>query len=69
MRSSLLSLSPSFSPSSFSLSDIFHLTGDDVIVHPTVPTDEARTLWPAMKIVKPYLRFTPLPREHTTASV
>ncbi|KAF5093078.1 hypothetical protein D0Z00_004253 [Geotrichum galactomycetum] len=34
--------------------------GDDVIVHPTVSNDEAKTLFPKFKIVKPYLRFTPL---------
>jgi len=41
--------------------------GDDVIVHPTVSNDEAKTLFPDFRIVKPYLRFTPLPREKTTA--
>ncbi|KAF5094440.1 hypothetical protein D0Z03_002093 [Geotrichum reessii] len=34
--------------------------GDDVIVHPSVSNDEAKTLFPKFKIVKPYLRFTPL---------
>jgi alkyl hydroperoxide reductase subunit AhpC len=34
--------------------------GNDVIVHPTVSNDEAKTLFPKFKIVKPYLRFTPL---------
>lgn len=34
--------------------------GEDVIVHPTVSNDEAKTLFPKFKVVKPYLRFTPL---------
>jgi len=40
--------------------------GDDVIVHPSVKTDDAKSIWPEMKIVKPYLRFTPLPKEKAT---
>lgn len=43
--------------------------GDDVIVHPSVKNDEAKTLFPEFKIVKPYLRFTPLPKEKTSAAV
>lgn len=31
--------------------------GDDVIVHPSVKNDEAKTLFPEFRIVKPYLRF------------
>jgi len=42
--------------------------GDDVIVHPSVTNDEAKTLFPDFRIVKPYLRFTPLPKEKTTAA-
>ncbi|CAM9013082.1 unnamed protein product [Wickerhamomyces anomalus] len=34
--------------------------GDDVIVHPSVSNDEAKTLFPKFRIVKPYLRLTPL---------
>jgi len=34
--------------------------GDDVIVHPSVTTEEARTLFPAHTVHKPYLRTTPL---------
>ncbi|OJT07328.1 Peroxiredoxin-6 [Trametes pubescens] len=34
--------------------------GDDVIVHPTVSNEEAKTLFPEFKIHKPYLRTTPL---------
>ncbi|KAF5101175.1 hypothetical protein D0Z03_000649 [Geotrichum reessii] len=34
--------------------------GEDVIVHPSVSNEEAKTLFPKFKIVKPYLRFTPL---------
>jgi len=45
------------------------LPGDDVIVHPTIKGQEAEKLFPKMTIVKPYLRFTPLPREETSAAV
>ncbi|VVT53563.1 uncharacterized protein SAPINGB_P003637 [Magnusiomyces paraingens] len=34
--------------------------GEDVIVHPSVSNDEAQTIFPKFRIVKPYLRFTPL---------
>jgi len=34
--------------------------GDDVIVHPSVSNDEAKTLFPDFTIHKPYLRTTPL---------
>ena len=34
--------------------------GDDVIVHPTVSNEEAKTLFPKFRIIKPYLRLTPL---------
>jgi len=43
--------------------------GDDVIVHPSVKNEEAKTLFPDFRIVKPYLRFTPLPKEKTSAAV
>jgi alkyl hydroperoxide reductase subunit AhpC len=43
--------------------------GDDVIVHPSVKNEEAKTLFPQFRIVKPYLRFTPLPKEQTSAAV
>jgi len=42
--------------------------GEDVIVHPSVKNEEAKTLFPEFRIVKPYLRFTPLPKEKTTAA-
>ncbi|KIW20743.1 hypothetical protein PV08_01321 [Exophiala spinifera] len=42
--------------------------GDDVIVHPSVKTEQAKEIWPEMKIVKPYLRVTPLPKDKTTAA-
>lgn len=42
--------------------------GDDVIVHPSVKTEQAKEIWPDMKIVKPYLRVTPLPKDKTTAA-
>ncbi|KAI8579093.1 hypothetical protein K450DRAFT_243829 [Umbelopsis ramanniana AG] len=36
--------------------------GDDVIVHPSVSTEEAEKLFPkGVKVVKPYLRLTPSP--------
>lgn len=34
--------------------------GDDVIVHPSVSNEEAKTLFPRFRIIKPYLRLTPL---------
>ena len=37
------------------------LPGDDVIVHPTVSNDQAKEMFPDFRIVKPYLRFAPLP--------
>jgi len=42
--------------------------GDDVIVHPSVKNDEAKTLFPDFQIIKPYLRTTPLPKEKTSAA-
>jgi alkyl hydroperoxide reductase subunit AhpC len=45
------------------------IPGDDVIVHPSVTNDEAKTLFPQFRIVKPYLRFTPLPKERTSANI
>jgi len=35
--------------------------GDDVIVHPGVSNDEAKTLFPNFKTIKPYLRTTEFP--------
>ncbi|KAF2664234.1 peroxidase [Microthyrium microscopicum] len=37
--------------------------GDDVIVHPSVKTEDAKKIWPEINIVRPYLRFTPLAKE------
>jgi alkyl hydroperoxide reductase subunit AhpC len=34
--------------------------GDDVIVHPSVSNEEAKGLFPKFRIIKPYLRLTPL---------
>jgi alkyl hydroperoxide reductase subunit AhpC len=45
------------------------IPGEDVIVHPSVKNEEAATLFPEFKIIKPYLRFTPLPKEKTSAAV
>ncbi|KAF2212258.1 hypothetical protein CERZMDRAFT_59168 [Cercospora zeae-maydis SCOH1-5] len=42
--------------------------GDDVIVHPSIKTPEAEKLFPKINIVKPYLRFTPLAKEQTSAA-
>jgi len=42
--------------------------GDDVIVAPVVKTEEAQKIWPDLRIVKPYLRFTPLPKDKTSAA-
>lgn len=42
--------------------------GDDVIVHPTIKNDEAKSLFPDFKIIKPYLRTTPLPKAKTSAA-
>lgn len=38
--------------------------GEDVIVTPNIPTDEARTRFPkGVKEIKPYLRYTPQPNK------
>lgn len=37
--------------------------GDDVIVHPSVSNEEAKTLFPKFRIIKPYLRLTPLDKQ------
>jgi glutaredoxin/glutathione-dependent peroxiredoxin len=42
--------------------------GDDVIVHPSVKNEQAKELFPDFRIIKPYLRFTPLPKEKTSAA-
>lgn len=42
--------------------------GDDVIVHPSIKNEQARELFPDFKIIKPYLRVTPLPKEKTSAA-
>lgn len=42
--------------------------GDDVIVHPSVSNEQAKDLFPDFRIVKPYLRFTPLAKEKTSAA-
>ncbi|KAK4951080.1 peroxiredoxin 1 [Elasticomyces elasticus] len=45
------------------------IPGDDVIIHPSVKNDEAKQLFPDFRVVKPYLRFTSLPKEKTSAAV
>lgn len=42
--------------------------GDDVIVHPSIKNDQAKEMFPDFKIIKPYLRVTPLPKEKTSAA-
>ena len=37
--------------------------GEDVIIHPSVNNEEAKTLFPEFRTVKPYLRYAPLPVE------
>jgi alkyl hydroperoxide reductase subunit AhpC len=43
--------------------------GDDVIVHPSIKDEQAKELFPDFKIIKPYLRTTPLPKEKTSAAL
>lgn len=35
--------------------------GDDVIIHPSVSTEEAHKIFPSVRVVKPYLRLTKSP--------
>ncbi|KAK7746536.1 peroxiredoxin 1 [Diatrype stigma] len=42
--------------------------GDDVIVAPSVKNEQAKELFPDFRIVKPYLRFTPLPKDKATVA-
>ena len=42
--------------------------GDDVIVHPSIKNEQAKEMFPDFKIIKPYLRVTPLPKEKTSAA-
>ena len=39
------------------------LPGEDVIILPSVKDEEAEKLFPKFRIVKPYLRYTPLSKE------
>ncbi|CAK7269993.1 peroxiredoxin 1 [Sporothrix epigloea] len=41
--------------------------GDDVIVHPSIKTEDAKAIFPEVRVVKPYLRFTSLPKDSVTA--
>ncbi|EPQ61802.1 Bgt-2635 [Blumeria graminis f. sp. tritici] len=45
------------------------IPGDDVVVHPSLTDEEAQSRFPELRIVKPYLRFTPLPLEKTSAAI
>jgi hypothetical protein len=38
--------------------------GDDVVVPASLADEEAQVKFPNMQTVKPYLRFTPLSKEH-----
>ena len=42
--------------------------GDDVIIHSAVDDEEASTLFPDYRTVKPYLRYTPLSKEAVLSS-
>lgn len=44
------------------------IPGDDVIVHPSVKTEDAKRDYPDLRIVKPYLRFRTLSKEKTSAA-
>lgn len=44
------------------------IPGDDVIIHPSVNNEEAKDLFPNFRIVKPYLRYTPLSKEAVLSS-
>uniref|UniRef100_A0A0A9YH19 Peroxiredoxin-like protein DDB_G0282517, mitochondrial n=1 Tax=Lygus hesperus TaxID=30085 RepID=A0A0A9YH19_LYGHE len=35
---------------------------DDIVVVPYVPTNDAKKLFPDLKIIRPYLRFAKLPK-------
>jgi len=37
--------------------------GEDVIIHPSVNNEEAKSLFPDFRTVKPYLRYAPLSKE------
>ena len=39
------------------------VVGDDVIIHPSVKDEEAKTLFPNYNAIKPYLRYAPLSKE------
>lgn len=51
------------------LTTVFRVPGNDVIVAPSVKEPDASRLFPNYYAVKPYLRFTPLPVEKTSANV
>ncbi|KAI1002526.1 hypothetical protein K3495_g5673 [Podosphaera aphanis] len=44
------------------------IPGDDVIVHPSINDEDAKSLFSELRIVKPYLRYTPLPNQGTSAA-
>lgn len=44
------------------------IPGEDVIIHPSVSNDEAKTMFPEFRIIKPYLRYTPLSKEAVLAA-
>jgi glutaredoxin/glutathione-dependent peroxiredoxin len=40
--------------------------GEDVIIHPSVNNEDAKTLFPEFRTVKSYLRYAPLSKETFT---
>jgi len=43
--------------------------GDDVIIHPSVKNEEAKEVFPIFRLVKPYLRYTEMPKGDASAGV
>lgn len=43
--------------------------GDDVIIHPSVKNEEAKEMFPGFRAVKPYLRYTEMPKGGAPAGV
>jgi glutaredoxin/glutathione-dependent peroxiredoxin len=42
--------------------------GDDVIIQPGVKDDEARNMFGGMRVVRPYLRYTAMPKERDSSA-
>jgi glutaredoxin/glutathione-dependent peroxiredoxin len=43
--------------------------GEDVIIHPSVKNEQAKEMFPGFRIVKPYLRYTTMPKGEAPAGV